>query len=1034
MKNAEAPLFVAAPFFMVRTPILPIDDFFSLMEKENEATLLLERCRKDPVIRESLAIASPTMHQALINHKEDKKVYSSLLKYFSRMTSRSTPYGLFSFVSLGYFKKSTAVEFDLTKIRKRARPDMEWLLMVIDKLCSDSSSLDYLSIRRNPLAYTMGGRIFLNYIRKEQIKDKSKVVSIRSNFLTQAIFEITEQEISAQDLVDRIIKSHPSLERGKVLDVIKQLLRAQYISFTLVPSLLTESPFYDLLSKLSALSLPHDDLKVIHQKIENYNESIPGEGEDTLIEIEQLMGKFATTKNMIQVDTFYEGTDITLKESVGNDLSEGAELVWKLSCIKPNQNPLGSYHDKFLEKYGVYRLVPLQELLNEMSGIGIPEIYQSKGSEQQKKDDIGEKWEAWINRQWMECLREKKSEIEITDAILEKTLPKVNKKKALLSFDLFCEVIAESDHHINEGNYLLSLSTCSWQSGATFGRFLDLFDEKAKENLRILYHSEEALEEQNVFAQASFFPETSRLANVAIQPSLRKDVIDLGSQDSLSLDDILVGATSERLYLKMKDRPGELIVTTGNMLNATTAPNPIRFIRDVSQFRYKLLHAFPWMGLEERTFLPRVRYKRIILSPAQWKVNLFELDLTEKADLDVIEMKLNEWANLWNLPRYSYIGEGDQRILIDREHPAHLREVALLIKKGTVSFIEKIGQKEGQWIKSAQGRHVSEFVVPFIKNIKYCEPPSLTFPGIESVAPDDRCKLPGSDWLYAKCYVDADQENRFLTDHCTSLIDFLKKNQVISDWFFIKYSDEKPHVRLRLRGKQEDITSQAIPTIHDWARHLIKENIMREITLCSYERETERYGGGELIELAEGIFHADSIATIGILKATIGKKISLSEEVIAAMSLIDMLKRFGMGQDEQLSFFSTQNIDRNELTGFREYKSTLTYLAEAILQDKMSSCSEEAHILNDLFLIRDAAIQTFVHRLELIKSLHGLPTSVSMILNSILHMHCNRLLGRDRKKENKARLFAQHTLEVLDSKKNAGINFKNSRLNTISLV
>ena len=132
-----------------------------------------------------------------------------------------------------------------------------------------------------------------------------------------------------------------------------------------------------------------------------------------------------------------------------------------------------------------------------------------------------------------------------------------------------------------------------------------------------------------------------------------------------------------------------------------------------------------------------------------------------------------------------------------------------------------------------------------------------------------------------------------------------------------------------------------------------------------------------------------------------------------------MLKSFGMGDDAQLAFFSSQNIDKNELTGFREHKNALISLTEAILQDSLASHSKEASILNDLFQLRATAVKAFSDKMHAIQTEQGLLTSPSMILNSILHMNCNRLLGRDRKKENRARLFAHHTLTVLDSKAKA---------------
>ena len=148
-----------------------------------------------------------------------------------------------------------------------------------------------------------------------------------------------------------------------------------------------------------------------------------------------------------------------------------------------------------------------------------------------------------------------------------------------------------------------------------------------------------------------------------------------------------------------------------------------------------------------------------------------------------------------------------------------------------------------------------------------------------------RWKLPGGEWLYAKCYVDSEQENRFLTDHCAHFIDYLKQKKIITEWFFVRYADEKSHVRLRFRGDRELMVTQFIPALHEWAHYLMKENVMREMMLSSYEREIERYGGEDLIELAEGLFHADSITSVALIRAMTRKKISIHEDVLGALSL-----------------------------------------------------------------------------------------------------------------------------------------------------
>ena len=547
------------------------------------------------------------------------------------MTTRSTPFGLFSFVYLGTFAEKTSASLALKKIYKRARPDMEWLLCVIDQICTEPHYFPFLSLYLNPLVFESGGRAFLNYLRKEKADDEIKTVSIRTSFLVKALFEETKEPINVEALQDKIMETFPALEREKVSGVIKQLVKQQFLCFTLLPSLLTDCPFKDFLSKLSSMPMPFPALQDIALKIENYNRTPIGQGEEQLQQLQKSMKDVAEAKNFIQVDTVYKGNNITLSKEIGDELGEAAEILWRLSSVHSNISVLEAYHNKFLEKYGIYRTVPLLELLDGNGGLGIPEVYTKKDLDVPSKILPSSLWKKWLKRQWMLCLRDglKGKEIEITKEIIDKMLGKGDKAKAMLSFDLFCEVIAKSSFE-NEKDYLLLISSSSIQGGATLGRFVDLLGLSTKDKLSAFHLEEESLEKDNVFAQSSYISFIPRNANVSIHPNLRRRTINLASPDGIPIDEIFVGSTSERLYLTLKDHQQELIATTGNMLNPMIAPIPIRFIRDVSMSRHQMFSSFPWNDLQEHSFLPRVRFKKAILSAARWKVDLFHLEATKK--------------------------------------------------------------------------------------------------------------------------------------------------------------------------------------------------------------------------------------------------------------------------------------------------------------------------------------------------------------------------------------------------------------------
>ncbi len=1041
MKNKEDFLFLPAPFFMVRTPHLSFENFFSFLSEKDLYTSLTSWCKSEELIREAIAIASPSLYESIINQKEKsekekKQIASSLLKYLLRMTTRATPFGLFSFISVGSWESETFCDLDLKEIKKRARPDMEWLLAVIDKCCSEEKIRNELRMRTNPLLVEIGDRTCLNFVRKKKIEnpqegkgttdekeeEKPQSLSIRSSFLTKAIFEIAKHPVSMDELVNKIIGQFLNVEKDKLQGMIKKLIKDQFLCYECVPSLLTESPFADFMAKFPSLCSYFPSLVKIASQIETYNKTPAGHGEKYLQEILKSMKEVVESPNLLQVDTGYFGKGLTLPSIVAEQLAESAEVLWRLSSLYSYPSVLSSYHAKFLERYGTFRIVPLLELLDEERGLGTPEGYLNSSGPDLPKNKKNVRFDKWLKAEWIACQKERKREIVITEEILDQILEKQDqdKEKATLSFDYFCEIFADSQAAIDSGNFLLQFSRTSWEAGATFGRFLDLLGESTKQNLKSFLQKEEKLDENSLFIESSYFPTIPRSANVSIHPNLRQYTIDLGKPEKItsgfSLSEIYVGATYDRLYLTLQDGSKELLISQGSMLNYTYAPSPIRFMRDVSQSKYRPLRPFPWNGLENAEYLPRVRYKKTLLFPATWKVDLISLGLSEQAKEELIEKKFYSWVQQLNLPNYLLLTEMDNSILLDMNHSSHVKEIISKIKKGQeVILIEKIGQGKGEWIRSGQGLHASEFVVPFIKNKKYSPVNSNpAFPAYTSVPHHSRWKLPGSEWFYAKCYLAKDNENRFISENLSGFADFLLKQGIVQQWFFIRFTDPKPHVRIRFRGEKDKIISNLMPAFHDWASILMQKGQMQDFVLAGYEREVERYGGDQLIEYAETYFCHDSSVTILLLNTILKKKTKLSEEVIAALSCIDILKGCNLNLEDQIFFFSSLGLHKEELKGFRKWKDELIKLTEIILEEKRDLFSESSFLL-EAFEKRRASLVSFVSKMEEIKDKKLLTNTPQNIYGSILHMHCNRL-GTEGKKEQKAMVYAYHSLFMLRQK------------------
>ncbi|HEX7253362.1 MAG TPA: lantibiotic dehydratase, partial [Thermoanaerobaculia bacterium] len=140
-------------FFVFRTPLLPLDEFLAWSEGLQAAAkaddppaleqalsadrgLLRTRLRaivERPVIRDALFVASPDLDESLdIWIREPvsdrgKRIERAIVRYFSRLTGRATPFGLFAGTSVGRIgDRSRLVIEGADRYRRRSRLDMDY--------------------------------------------------------------------------------------------------------------------------------------------------------------------------------------------------------------------------------------------------------------------------------------------------------------------------------------------------------------------------------------------------------------------------------------------------------------------------------------------------------------------------------------------------------------------------------------------------------------------------------------------------------------------------------------------------------------------------------------------------------------------------------------------------------------------------------------------------------------------------------------------------------------------------------------------
>jgi thiopeptide-type bacteriocin biosynthesis protein len=263
--------------------------------------------------------------------------------------------------------------------------------------------------------------------------------------------------------------------------------------------------------------------------------------------------------------------------------------------------------------------------------------------------------------------------------------------------------------------------------------------------------------------------------------------------------------------------------------------------------------------------------------------------------------------------------------------------------------------------------------------------------------PFERMIPPGGEWLYLKLYGSPETENDLLTGPIAAFIEQLEAAEMPSDVFFLRYSDPEPHLRVRLRTPTTADAETALQEIPAFARSLMEHDLCSRFALDTYEREIERYGGSAAIEAVESLFVADSALVIGLLEWLKGAE--LTPEAVAAATALDMLDGIGVGDTVFAELTKELRAMRRDAGSvYRSLKSRLQRLADASgLAAELASPA-----LRALLDARRAAADRVGRELWRLASDGKLTSPPADICQSLLHMHCNRLLGRDRAAEQKA--------------------------------
>ncbi len=116
---------------------------------------------------------------------------------------------------------------------------------------------------------------------------------------------------------------------------------------------------------------------------------------------------------------------------------------------------------------------------------------------------------------------------------------------------------------------------------------------------------------------------------------------------------------------------------------------------------------------------------------------------------------------------------------------------------------------------------------------------------------------PGSEWLFYKIYCGYGTADELLVELIGKLSKHFIDNGLVDSWFFIRYADPNPHIRLRYHFSDLSNIGKVMMAVTKALQPYFETGQVNRIMIDTYKREIERYGE-TTIELCEKLFRHDS--------------------------------------------------------------------------------------------------------------------------------------------------------------------------------
>lgn len=672
--------------FIVRTPLLSYKEFLNnFTESTNDENI--HKLLNDDTFREAIYLASPFLVLEIEKNLSQKdfsqiagKLKNTILKYTSRITTRSTPFGLFASVGIGHF---SSIETDNRNIQssktymRDTKIDMHFLVNLAHHFSETPEIRQHLNFFPNNSIYKVGNKIrFVEY----KLSDGKRNYVISTAPLSaelECVLNHSKNGKTFKEITHLLISAEISYDEAR--EFVEELIDNQVLVSELEPNVSGDDFLTSIISILKRAN-SIEQVKIlcdIQNKLKELDNTF-GNSNRRYSEIEKsikLLNCEYDRKYLLQTDLYCKD-EFELSSKWKKQLKEGISFLNKITLAN-KETHLEKFKKAFYERYE-HQEVSLMLALDTEIGIGYQQGLQTKGihpylddlelSPEKEKPSMElriNSVQQILNAKLQEAQLENRNCIKLSDEDFEDY--KENWQDLSEAMSVMAEVVTEGSQEklfINGGN---------GNAGRLLGRFCS---EKSniKELVKKIAEMENELNKNKILAEIIHLPE-ARIGNIIRRPTIRNyEIPFLGksvipAENQIPVNDLYLSVKEERIILRSKKLNKEIIPYLTNAHNYYTNTLPVyHFLSNLNSQNRRTGLYFSWGDLERfYHFFPRIEYKNIILSKAQWKVSEREIKhlFSYISDKERLMTEVHIWQRKRRMPQWIQWVKSDNTLTIN---------------------------------------------------------------------------------------------------------------------------------------------------------------------------------------------------------------------------------------------------------------------------------------------------------------------------------------------------------------------------------